>query len=123
MALAGTTAPSSARHKGSARITLEVSLRPGESYELPLTGRGSAGFSWSLELTGDRAAIEAHVEGLRGDAPASGRKPVVGSVNEQLVIKGLMPGKVIVHLAQRRSWEKNKPALAEKSVTVTVRAS
>jgi len=122
MAGAGTTDLSSVRHSRSAPITLEISLRPGESYELPLTGRGSAGFSWSIAVTGDRAAVEAHVEGVRGPTEPTTQRPAAGSTSEQLVIRALLPGKATLQLEQRRSWEKSKPALAERIIVVNVRA-
>lgn len=98
----------------------EIALRPGETYVLPLQGRGSAGYSWSYTVSGDRNAVEVRIEGPREAPHLLGDRPAAGSVEEQIVVTAVSPGRVNIELAQRRSWEKDKPPLAEQTVVVSV---
>ena len=101
-------------------MSTEITLRPGETYAVPLQGRGSAGYSWSYTISGDRHAVEARIEGLGGPPSPSGGRPDAGSVQEQLVVTAVSPGKATIELTQRRSWEKDTPPLAEQTIVVTV---
>lgn len=98
----------------------EIALRPGETYALPLQGRGSSGYSWSYTVSGDRNAVEVRIEGLGESPHLSGDRPAAGSVQEQLVVTAVSPGRANIELKQRRSWEKDKPPLAEQIVVVSV---
>ncbi|WP_160312508.1 protease inhibitor I42 family protein [Caballeronia mineralivorans] len=98
----------------------EIVLRPGETYALPLQGRGSSGYTWSYTVSGDRNAVEVRIEGLSEPPRLSDDRPAAGSVQEQLVVTAVSPGKVNIELAQRRSWEKDKPPLAALILVVRV---
>jgi len=111
---------SSDRHKGRRALPTEIALRAGETHILPLQGRGSAGYSWSCAVSGDRSAVEVRVENSGEPPDPSGRRPVAGSVPEQLVLKALSPGTVTIELAQQRSWEKDRPPLAKHIIVVSV---
>ena len=98
-----------------------VELRPGETFALPLQGRGSSGYSWSYEISGNRDAVEVRIQGPPGPPrPSGGAAPSSGSADEELIVKGISPGEVTVHLALRRSWERDKPPLAEETLLVVV---
>jgi predicted secreted protein len=101
-------------------MSTEIALRPGETYAVPLEGRGSAGYSWSYTISGDSHAVVARIEGLSGPPSHSGDRPAAGSVQEQLVVTAVSPGKANIELVQRRSWEQNKAPLAEQTIVVTV---
>jgi predicted secreted protein len=101
-------------------MTAEIALRPGETYALPLQGGGSAGYSWSYAVSGDRNAVEVRIEGPREPPDLSGDRPAAGSVEERLVVTAVSPGRVNIELAHRRSWEKDKPPLAKQTVVVSV---
>lgn len=102
-------------------MPVEIALRPGETYAIPLQGRGSAGYSWSYTISGDRNAVEVRIEGPREPPHLPGGRPAAGSVQEQLLVTAVSPGRVDIKLAQRRSWEKDKSPLAEQTVVVSVR--
>jgi predicted secreted protein len=97
-----------------------IALRPGETYTLALEGRGSAGYSWSYTVSGDRNAVEVRIEGLRESPHISGGRPAAGSVQEQLVVTAVSLGAVFIELAQRRSWEKDQSPLAQQTVVISV---
>jgi len=96
-------------------------LKPGETFALPLTGRGSSGYAWSYEISGNSDAVEVRIEGPPEPLRTTSR-PIAGSVDQKLVVKAVSPGKVNIRLVQRRSWERDKPPLAEQSLTVIVQA-
>jgi predicted secreted protein len=100
----------------------EIALRPGETFSLPLQGRGSSGYSWCYTVSGDHAAVELRIEGQGEPLHLSANKPDAGSVQEKLVVKAVSPGSVNIVLRQRRSWERDRPPLAEQTVVVNVQA-
>lgn len=118
MVQAGTQGQLLAQHKEAS--ALEITLRVGETYTLPLQGRGSAGYSWNYTISGDRNAVEVLVEGASAPPQPGGKPPPTGSAQERLVLKAKEPGKATVELALRRSWEKNRSPLSELRILVTV---
>ena len=99
----------------------EITLKPGETFALPLKGRGSSGYSWSYDLSGNRDAVEVRVAPAAEPSRGPKEKPPSGSVDEMLIIRGISAGEVLISLAQRRSWEQNRPPLSEQLLKVTVR--
>lgn len=102
-----------------------VSLTVGETYELTLTGRGSAGYSWEPELDGPEGVVE-----IRRRRPPSaprgepgGPPPAGGSLPELLAIDALAPGRVFVRLELRRRWEPESEPLERDEVEVVVRSA
>jgi predicted secreted protein len=102
-------------------MTTEAVLKPGETFTLPLTGRGSSGYSWSFEMSGTRGAVEVHIEGTALPPHRGSPPPIAGSAPEQLVVKALAPGKVSIQLKQQRSWERGKPPIDQLTLTIIVR--
>ena len=99
----------------------DVTLAPGQTFTLPLKGKGSAGYSWAYDVSGDKGAVELSIT-ARGSPPAGtgNRPPPSGSADEQLIVRAVASGEVTIHLALRRSWEKDKAPLAEQTLKVTV---
>ena len=100
------------------RIVLAV----GETTRVALPGRGSAGFSWSVERQGDSdiVAIE-RTAGKRLELPpAGGLPPPSFSLDEVLVLKALREGVVTLDVALRRPTE---PPIATKRIRVEVTAA
>jgi hypothetical protein len=100
----------------------ELELSVGDVEQLELVGRGSAGYSWQTELEGPEGVLEVRhaSSGPLPAAAAGGPPPSSGSLPEVLELEALRPGRVLVRLALRRSWEDGVPPLDEETVTVTV---
>lgn len=97
-----------------------ITLRPGETFSLPLQGRGAAGYSWVHEASGVKDAVEVRIEGSGKPPHLADQPPNAGSVAERLVVKAISPGEVTVQLSQKRSWERDKPALAQHVLKIVV---
>jgi predicted secreted protein len=95
----------------------DVTLVVGEERPLALRSLATAGYRWFASMSGpDPGAVE--VELRRGQLPA-GAKPGQ-SVAERAVLRGVRSGAAVVRLAQRRSWEADRPAAQEIELHVTV---
>jgi predicted secreted protein len=98
----------------------DITLRPGETFSLALQGRGSAGYSWTYELSGAQNAIEVRIAGANPPAHPPAHPPAGGSLDQQLIIRAIAAGEAQVQLFQRRSWERDKPPLAQHLLKVIV---
>jgi hypothetical protein len=88
-----------------------------------LPGRGTSGYLWSHETTGDADAAEVTKEAATSgqeapEDPARGM-PLGRSVDEVFSVTAKRPGTVEVRFVQARSWEK-KPPLDERVLRVVV---
>jgi len=103
-------------------MATSITLKPGETYSLTLKGKGSAGYSWAYEVSGDTSSVAVTITGT-GRPPDTGSKqpPATYSVDEQLIVRAVSPGTATIHLRLRRSWEKDKPPLEDQTVKVDVR--
>jgi predicted secreted protein len=96
---------------------VKLTLRVGERTAVRLPGLGTAGYDWTIHVTGDAVAVSvdpAPREEIDGRPPGAG-------VDEIAVIEGRHPGHATVTLEQRRPWE-NKPEPRDRrvfDVTVT----
>jgi len=96
-----------------------LELEPGEEREIPLTGLGTAGYTWEHELEGDSEAIE--VTWRRGVPPGvEPPMPVGASAPEVATIRALRKGHATVHLVHRRPWEKDRPPRRSHKLDVSV---
>ena len=100
----------------------DVTLRPGETFCLSLPARGTAGYSWGYEVSGATEAVEVRIAVASPPPHTLAEPPQGGSFEEQLIVKAVSRGEVQIHATQRRSWERDKPPLAERLVRVIVRA-
>ena len=86
--------------------TSEIALKVGEERRLPLSSLAMAGYRWSGSVQGpDPGAVELE---LRRDEPS----PVARageSAPESAVLRGVMPGRAVIRLEQRRPWERDQP--------------
>ena len=102
-----------------------VSLAVGETRELTLTGHGSAGYSWAAELDGPEGVVEVrrHSPPSAPRAEPGGPPPATGSLPELLAIEGRAPGRVVLRLELRRSWERESEPLERDEIEVVVRST
>lgn len=101
-----------------AGYTAEITLAIGEKRSIPLSSLAMAGYRWSGSLEGpDPGAVE--LELARGEL-SPGTRPGV-SVPEEAVLRGVRPGRAVVHLEQRRAWEHDQPPAQVVELEVEVR--
>jgi predicted secreted protein len=100
----------------------DLQLKPGEAHTFELKGRGSAGYSWAYEISGDRNCVDVKLESAN-QAPGNGstQSPGTYSVDEQITVTAISPGDATIRVFLRRSWEKDKQPLEEKTIRLTVR--
>ncbi len=91
-----------------------MTIKTGATYSLELKGLGSAGYAWTFDVTGDKEAVAVSF------AAAASDHPIVGSVDHELLIKGLAHGKATVRAVLKRPWEKDKLPAEERVLKVTV---
>ncbi len=94
----------------------EVRLAPGQRFHLSLPGLGTAGYAWTAEVEGDRAALHVRIDQVPQEEPL---RPGA-STSERVVVEALAPGRAIVHLRQARPWEGFSAAVDERILEVTV---
>jgi len=93
-------------------------LAIGEERTLPLRSLATAGYQWSGSISG--ADPEAVTLELRRGNPPTGSKPGL-SAPEEVVLRGMRPGRALVRLQQRRPWEHDQPAAQLLELQVDVR--
>jgi len=101
-----------------------VSLAVGERHELTLRGLGSAGYSWVVEVQGPEGVVA--IERRPSSPPPaigepSGPPPDSYSLPEVYEIEGLAPGRVMLRLELRRSWEHDVAPAEKDELEVLVR--
>jgi len=97
-----------------------LSLNVGEEYVVELPSLAAAGYMWQEDLS-QPGVIE--ISWTRGMPAGSAPPPVGQSAPERLKIRALAPGEFTLTLNQRRSWERNRPAVRSHSIQVSVAAS
>jgi len=99
-----------------------IVLAVGETTRVALPGRGSAGFSWSVDRRGDTDAITIErTAGKRPELPpAGGLPPPSFSLDEVLVITALHAGVVTLDAALRRPTE---PPIETRRIRIEVTAA
>jgi predicted secreted protein len=96
-----------------------VVLAKGEQRTLSLRSLAMAGYQWSGSVSGaDPGAVTLE---LRRGEPPPGSKPGL-SAPEEAVLRGIRPGRAVVHLQQRRPWERDQPAAQLVELQVEVHA-
>ncbi len=91
--------------KGLSLETYEISLRPGEKYQLKIGGLGSAGYRWEQDIEGEVGIVAVSMESLPPPIRPlpGGAAPDSYSIEQLLIITALAPGIVKVHLSLRTS--------------------
>jgi predicted secreted protein len=94
-----------------------LTLNVGEEYVVELPSLATAGYMWREDLS-QSGVIE--VSWTLGVPAGSAPLPVGQSAPERLKIRALAPGELTLTLNQRRSWERNRPAVRSHSIHVSV---
>ena len=96
-----------------------VVLAPGESVAIRLPGLGPAGYLWHVAVEGNAEAVDLAWE--REPAPSGAARVAVGAGRPELLhITAAAPGRVTLHLAQRRPWETDVPPRTAYDLEVVV---
>jgi predicted secreted protein len=100
----------------------QTEMKVGEQRAFTLKGLGSAGYSWTWTMEGDKQAVELSIgaSGTMPSTPAGGLPPNNTNIDEEVTIRARASGRVTIHFMQRRPWEKDKPPLNEFDLVVTV---
>lgn len=98
-------------------IPSHVMLAVGEQHTFPLSSLAMAGYQWFGSVGGDDPGAVT-VELRRAAGPPS-TKPGL-SVSEEAVVRGIRPGRAVVRLEQRRSWERDRPPAQRFELQVQV---
>lgn len=97
----------------------EVTLAPGEPYELRLTGRGARGYVWTWRVTGAADAISVS-EGPGGSEGPSGALAPGATVERVYVVRGRAVGRARIRFAQVRPPYPDEAPLDEFVLDVVV---
>jgi predicted secreted protein len=79
-------------------------LAPGEERTVPLAGAGSAGYAWTVQVTGTPGTVEAVVRAAPRPPVAPGALPYGGSQPQELILRALRAGRAQVHLELSRPF-------------------
>jgi inhibitor of cysteine peptidase len=91
----------------------EISLSPGESFEVCLEERPTTGFRWQIVSDGAPLCV------LVSDSFAAPKSHVPGRAgHHSWTFRIEHPGRATVELASRRPWEKQKPPARAFRLTV-----
>jgi hypothetical protein len=99
-----------------------IELAVGQKHSFTLEGLGGAGYTWEYSIEGDQDVVAISVTqlGQPPQATPGGLPPDSFSLDTQVTITGLTPGRVILRLQLRRSWERDKPPLKEQVLRIRV---
>jgi predicted secreted protein len=85
---------------------VSLRLRAGDAYPIRLPGLGTVGYEWTVTIEGDQGAVSvAETEAAPppgGDIPGQSREDV-------FVLTAREHGHAVVHFAQRRPFEPDRP--------------
>jgi hypothetical protein len=85
-----------------------------------LAGAGSAGYIWTVQVTGTPGAVKASVQADPRPPVAAGTLPHGGSQPQVLVLHGLRAGQADVHLELSRPFGASRTPRASQDLTVIV---
>lgn len=97
-----------------------VRLAVGEEHTVPLAGAGSAGYAWTVQVTGTPGAVEASIQAAARPPVAQGTLPYGGSQPQVLVLHGLRAGQADVHVELSRPFGASRTPRASQDLTVIV---
>lgn len=90
----------------------EIKLRVGEKHSILLRGLGSAGYAWSYDVSGHRAAVRI-TGSMVGELPD---RPVTSNLDQEFIIVAKQLGHARVQFELRRSWENQSKTPQEVQV-------
>jgi hypothetical protein len=94
-------------------------LAVGQGYSVPLAAAGSAGYQWTVRVTGTAGAIQASVEAGSAPAITPGTMPAARSAPQMLAIRGQRPGRAVVHLELSRPFGADRnPRISQEFVVI-----
>lgn len=98
----------------------KIELKVGEKYTFRLKGLGAAGYIWeySIEETGKIVSVSSEYV---DEGKKTGPLPPGYSLDVLITVLALEPGHATIHLAQRRSWEKDKPPVKERVLEIFIK--
>jgi hypothetical protein len=97
-----------------------VRLTVGEEHTLPLVAAGSAGYAWTLHVTGTPGVVEASIRAAPRPPPVAGALPYGGSYPQLLVLRGLRAGRAEVRCELNRPFGAPRPPRARQDLMVVV---
>ena len=98
----------------------KIELQVGEKYTFSLKGLGAAGYIWEYGIEQTNKVVSVSSEFVE-DGKRTGPLPPGYSLDVFITIQALETGHATIHLAQRRSWEKDKPPLKEHVIEILVK--
>lgn len=98
----------------------KIELKVGEKYTFRLKGLGAAGYNWEYNIEEIEKVVSVSLDFV-DDGKKTGPLPPGYSLDVLAAIEALVPGHATIHLAQRRSWEKDKPPVKEHVLEIFVK--
>ena len=103
-----------------AEFPSHIVLAVGEERAFPLNSLAMAGYQWTASVSGPEPGAVA-LEVRRGELSPQTRPGL--SAPEELLVRGIEPGRAHIALEQRRPWEqRDKPPAQQIELDVEVRA-
>jgi predicted secreted protein len=102
-------------------LPTKITLRVGDHISLPVTGAGTVGYFWRIEVSGDQEAVAATI--CPRDPPPTveePREPRGYSAPQALLLQAQKPGKATIKLKLMRAWTEPRPPREEHQLEVTV---
>ena len=93
----------------------ELELAVGGEDAIEIGGAGSVGYLWTREVVQGEDIVDASIRA--GPPKPSGTAPMGGSWPQELIVRGLRPGRAVVHLTLARPGQ---PPRLTWDITVTV---
>jgi len=97
----------------------ELALFVGEAISLTLPGLGSAGYQWTVNVDDATVASVVKLGNVRRTSASANSN---ASYDEQFAITALVPGQTVIHLVQRRVFQKTSPPHSARDILVRVKA-
>ena len=82
-------------------LPCDLTLSAGQEATVEIGGSGSAGYLWLLDVHGETGVVDAQIRPVDPEPPH--RDGLFGgSASQELLVRGLRPGRVTAQLAQAR---------------------
>jgi hypothetical protein len=97
-----------------------VRLAVGGEHMLPLAGAGSAGYAWTVRVTGTPGVLAASIQPAPRPPAVAGALPHGGSHPQVLVLRGLRAGRAEVRCELGRPFGPSRPPRERRDLVVIV---